>query len=118
MNTLYNTCTSYVDCISEAVLDELVPCKDQVVKLHDIRRPSIIGYGIWRLEAEFEVNGRRFTLIGRTHDEDLKLHFVDQSEWNNVSEPSMTEGDAAEAILRILINANEDEFIQDGDTSA
>lgn len=42
-------------------------------------------------------------------------HFVDQSAWNNMSEPTMTEAEAAESILSILFSANEDELMEDED---
>lgn len=109
MNTT-NTITSYVDCISDATLADLLPIVDTTVLLRHIDRPAIRSYGTWRLSADLEVNGKRMTITTTTHDEDLKVHFVDPSEWNNMSEPTMTEGEAGEAILALLFAANEDEL--------
>lgn len=121
MNTS-NNITSYVDCISDESLAELLPVDHCEAILRHIERPSIRGYGTWRLAADLEVNGKRITIVTTTHDEDLKVHFVDQSCWNNMSEPTMTESEAAEAILALLFAANEDEIIDaaenEEDTSA
>lgn len=118
MNTQTTTnirITSYVDCISDETLAELLPMDDRSVILRHIARPMVYGYGTWALAADLEINGRKITIRTTTHDEDLKTHFVDQSAWNNMSEPTMTEAEAAESILSILFSANEDELMEDED---
>lgn len=105
------TITSHVDCISDETLAELLPIENTNVILRSVARPAVTSsYGTWRLSADLEVNGRKITITTTTHEEDLKTHYVDQSEWNNMSEPTMTEGEAAESILFILFAANEDEL--------
>lgn len=63
------TITSYVNSITDSMLDETTKMDRASIVLHSINTPSQVHYGMWEVSADFEINGEKKTLKARTNDE-------------------------------------------------
>jgi hypothetical protein len=63
------TITSYVDSITDSMLDEITKMDRASIVLLSINTPSQVHYGMWEVSADFEINGEKKTLKARTNDE-------------------------------------------------
>lgn len=110
MKTQPRTIRSYEDTITDSVLSDMLPETLSSVTLVHIYRPIICGYGQWRLLAEMIIDGKEVTIMARTNNESLSQCFAHQGEWCGMIDPEMSQEEAGEAILAILIRANEHLF--------
>ena len=104
------TIRSYEATITDSVLSDMLPETLSSVTLFHIYRPIISGYGQWKLLADMIIDGKEVTIRARTNNESLSQCFTNQGEWRGMTEPEMSQEEAGEAILAILIEANEHLF--------
>lgn len=96
------TITSYVNSITDNMLDEITKMDRASIVLHSINTPSQIHYGMWEVSADFAINGEKKTLKARTNDEAAIIALKNRHE--------ETCDEVEQGVLRLIADKNESIF--------